>query len=252
MRRAPKDLRHGGRCGSTAEMFGAEVDDRRHDGVTTATTGPACSQRNAGTRQRSTRRPPNPRARRDRGSRCPVATAKPQPTSAPQVADRTNHSPTQHRARQQSLAAARRRRHETVCARTTEYRLCARPPSCPEGRRAAQTRRPAHPANRIVDPGNALSGNLDFSETGERTARTATCHGARRCRHRRVIPAGQPARNETISIHTCPDSGRMPRARAHGRKTVVDPAKRSRPAAHRPSAATTQTTPSELGGLASK
>jgi hypothetical protein len=49
-------------------------------------------------RHRSTRDPPNPRARQDRGSRRPVATAKPQPTSAPQVADQTNRSPTEHRA----------------------------------------------------------------------------------------------------------------------------------------------------------
>lgn len=162
--------------------------------------------------------------------------------------------PFAHRAPSATAIACRRPTASPRGGMRSNHRVPALHQTSESPRRKMRGPNPStvHPANRMVDPGNALSGNLSFSGDGERTARAATCHGARRCRHRRVIPAGQPVHYETASIHTYPSSGRMPQTQARRRKTVINPAKRSRPAAHRPSAATAQTTPSELGGLPSK
>jgi hypothetical protein len=92
----------------------------------------------------------------------------------------------------------------------------AGPPSEPDGRSRERPQRQPR---------------LLFVGDRKRTARAATRHGARRCCHRRVIPAGQRARNETDSIHTRSDSRRMPQPHARGRKPVVDAAERSQPAA---------------------
>jgi hypothetical protein len=47
-RQAPKDPLHDGRCGSTTELLGAEVDVRGHGRVSTAAARPACSPLHAG------------------------------------------------------------------------------------------------------------------------------------------------------------------------------------------------------------
>jgi hypothetical protein len=97
VRRTPRGLLHGGRCGSATEVFGAIVDARRHDGVATATTRPACITAQRGNRSRSTRTRLAFLGSPRQSFATPDGHGEPQPPIAPQIADLTNRLPTEHR-----------------------------------------------------------------------------------------------------------------------------------------------------------
>jgi hypothetical protein len=97
-------------------------------------------------------------------------------------------------------------------------------------------------------PGTPSAATSSLLVTGKRTARAATCYEARRCRHRRVIPAGQRTRSESSLDPHVP--GLSPERM--GARLRSTPPSEAEPPLDPPSAATTQTTPSELGGLSSK
>jgi hypothetical protein len=190
-------------------------------------------------------RPVEPlRARRDPGLATPGATAfPPQPTGDPQIADQTTVRPPS----------------------TERDRDCSPSPSVLTTRRYARSHQKTGSASRTRE-GSSMRGPLSFtgppSELGGRsrkrphrrpslvwkqetqTTRTATCHGARRCCHRRVIPAGQPASQRrprstrAVPRGGCPLAQRMgarPRQNRKRSRPVAPPSVRGDDAKHRAS-----------------
>jgi hypothetical protein len=227
MHPVPRDLPHDSRCGSAAKMFGAVVDVRRHDSVATATTRPACSPRSAGTRHRFSR-----------NSTSLLSSLRPGLTTSGgygkaatdrHYTSRRPDKPSAHRAPSVTAIACRRPAESPRDGMRSNHQSTGSAPGLrvsPKTRCAARSQASTQRTGCSI-PGAPSSATSSLLETGKRTARTATRYGARRCRHRRVVPAGQRAHNEAASIHTCSDSGRMPFARAHGCKTAISAAERS-------------------------
>lgn len=208
---APKDLRHGGRCGSATEMFGAKVDDRRHDGVATATTRPACSPQSADTRRRSPRRPKSPEELDESGARDArrPRQSRNRPTLRKSQTRQTVRPPSTEHDSNRLLppggVATRRYALEPPDAGSAPYLRVA-----PEARCAARTRKRVHPASRMVDPGNALYGNLNFSGDGE----TDRANGH--------VPRGTPTSPSPCGPR-CPASSQRPGLGPHVPRPGADP-----------------------------
>jgi hypothetical protein len=250
MHRVPKDLPHDGRCGSTAEMFGTEVDARRHDDVSTVTTRPACSPQSAGTGHRSSRSPTSLLGSPRPGLTTPGGHGK--AATDQRSTSRRPDQPFAHRAPSVTAIACRR---PAVSPRDNAPEppstgSAPGPPSFPEdsmrgpipvagppGEPDGRSRE--RPQRQLISSGNRQTHRtIGYVLRGHVDVATA------------VIPAGQRAHNEAASIHTCSDSGWLdPSPERAGARPRSTPQNGADPLLDPPSAATTQTTPSELGGL---
>jgi hypothetical protein len=175
---------------------------------------------------------------------------KPRPTSTPQIADQTTVRPpsTLH---DDTSAATRSPHHVTShpnsprTGSAEDLRVSPKtwlgplPVAGPTGEPDGRSRE--HPQRRP----------LLFWKRKALTVRLAACYGARRCCHRHVVPAGQPA-SQAMRPRSTPASTRgrspsLPRVGARPRSTAP---KRCRPAA-RSAVRSDDTNPSKPGNLPS-
>lgn len=240
---APKGLLHEDRCGSATELLGAVVDVRGHHHVSTAATRSACSPRCAGNPTSFDPSPDKPFGlAKLRSSRHLVAKAE-APTE-PALHKSQTGQPFAHRAPglttrmpPPDLLTTRRHTQNLPCTCSAED-LRVSPKT-----RLGPLPVAVHPANRMVDPESALSGNLISSGNGKAlTVRMAACYGARRCCHRHVVPAGQPAsRRSNLDPHTLRLGADAPRFHVWAQDRNRQRRDAADPSLPRPSVATTRT-----------
>jgi hypothetical protein len=229
-----------------------KVDVRRHDRVSTIATRQACSPHSTGARRPLLPRPDEPfelteiQVSRRQGATTEAATNRRSTNRRPD-----NRSPTEHRANSSNclpppdVLATRRERarnHQVPALHEQAFEL---------PRRRSRSAHPGSGSTQLTPDGRSRGCPQRQHHLFRKQEKRAPHERPRATGHADVAIAVWPplvsrSHNEAASIHTCSDSGRMPFARAHGRKTAVTTASGDDPLLVRPSAATTQV-PSKLG-----